>query len=560
MASITRSPPRSAVARTTTLLRVHGPLLVLAAALAFLAWCTLSTLSQPGLQYDEALFVNAALGGHYAGGAFVIDRFHDVPTMVMPYSGALKSWLYAPIFDLFGGSVAAIRLPMLAVLAATICLAFAFARRLLGAWPAALLALLMATDPVFMTMAKADWGPVALAALLRVGALAAWFAWLRTASARYLWLLAAALALGIFNKVDYLSFAVALAAAAVVVHHRRIVQLVRLRPLAVAGPALALGAVLLVEYREIYLPAREIASARFGAGFMDRLTSTWDLASVTMDGTAVYQYMTTLPLGRQTAIATATTVALVLAAALLLWAVGRALLRRAALPAPFAESVRTCTFLLVLLVVNYLVLVATPEAVGPHHAMLLWPLPALLMAGLVGVATRVPRADLRVASTALLVLGVLVLAGTQVRVADAYRASFEEERAWTPVWSTEIYPLARAVQRRAPGVDAIVTTDWGFGNQLLALGDDDVRRRLVDGWGSFSGAPEAADALVESTLRGRRTVVLLHVRGAEAVPGTQAAAESALERLRPARGMRELYRGSALLAYLVDDRPREKGG
>src|SRR6185436_13564341 len=86
-------PRRIAVER----LVAWGPQLVVAAALAFLCWCTLSAIERPGVEYDEVLFVNAALGGHWANGGFVARRLFGVPTMVMPYSGALKSWLYAPI-------------------------------------------------------------------------------------------------------------------------------------------------------------------------------------------------------------------------------------------------------------------------------------------------------------------------------------------------------------------------------------------------------------------------------------------------------------------------------
>jgi hypothetical protein len=59
---------------------------------------------------------------------------------------------------------------------------FWLARRLLGAWFGAALAVLLATEPVYMTVTNADWGPVALASLLRVGALLAYFAWVRTTS------------------------------------------------------------------------------------------------------------------------------------------------------------------------------------------------------------------------------------------------------------------------------------------------------------------------------------------------------------------------------------------
>jgi len=526
---------------------------VLVAALAFLGWCTLAAIERPGVEYDEVLFVNAALGGHYPN--FVSSRLFGVPTMVMPYTGALKSWLYYPIFEVFGVSVTSVRVPAIAMLVATIVLAFVLARRLFGAWPAALLAVVMATDPAFMTMAKADWGPVALSALLRIGALAAYFAWAHTGSARWLWTLAAALVLGVFNKLDYLAFVAALGLAAVIVDHRGIVARVRRAPAAAALPLVALASLLLVEYVEIVRPARAFPVARSDADLLERASDFWYLARTTMDGTAIFPYMTTRPLDHRTAIAAVAASAVAFAVGLVLWRLSR--LRRGidAELVPFAEAAHVSAFVLVLLLAMTAILVATPEAIGPHHAMLLWPLPALLAVSLLGTATRLPAARLRTGAVAVLAVGLVWLAGTQVRVAESYRSGFASDSAWASGWTPEIYAVVDAVRRVAPGVDRVMTADWGFGNQLLAFGGDDVRRRLDDAWGTFAfGTPEAINQLADAALRGRRTVLVLHASGAEQMPGTHAKAEAMLRRLHPAH-LQLLYRGDAELAYVVDDRP-----
>ena len=153
------------------------PYLIAVGALAYLVWATVSTLTTPGLEADEVLFVPAATGKGLSG-----DSLFGIPTTVFPYIGALKGWLYAPWFDLVGVTPKTIRAPMVAVEVVTVVLAFLLARRVFGVWAAALLVLLLATDPAYMNMAKADWGPVALSALLRVGALFCYFAWLRTSS------------------------------------------------------------------------------------------------------------------------------------------------------------------------------------------------------------------------------------------------------------------------------------------------------------------------------------------------------------------------------------------
>src|ERR1039458_2521284 len=67
-------------------------------------------ISRPGLQADETLFVNAAK--LRIPGEFITHQIDGIPIMVFPYIGALKSWIYAPIFSLFGSSPLTIRLPV----------------------------------------------------------------------------------------------------------------------------------------------------------------------------------------------------------------------------------------------------------------------------------------------------------------------------------------------------------------------------------------------------------------------------------------------------------------
>ena len=50
----------------------------------------------PGLYYDEMLFVGLAAGHR------PYLKFCGLPLLSFPYMGALKAWLYTPIFKLFG--------------------------------------------------------------------------------------------------------------------------------------------------------------------------------------------------------------------------------------------------------------------------------------------------------------------------------------------------------------------------------------------------------------------------------------------------------------------------
>jgi hypothetical protein len=73
--------------------------------LAFIKIC------QPGIQYDEILFGNAARG--VIDKSFVWYRIGNFPVLLMPYIGGLKAYLYYLIFKIFGVSAYTIRLPMI---------------------------------------------------------------------------------------------------------------------------------------------------------------------------------------------------------------------------------------------------------------------------------------------------------------------------------------------------------------------------------------------------------------------------------------------------------------
>src|SRR5437764_7405456 len=79
----------------------------LAAALIFISLAAYR-IQLPGLYYDELAFVNAAQGG--ADNTFIHMQLGSVPFLVFPYMGALKAWVYAPVFRFFGVSALTIRL------------------------------------------------------------------------------------------------------------------------------------------------------------------------------------------------------------------------------------------------------------------------------------------------------------------------------------------------------------------------------------------------------------------------------------------------------------------
>jgi hypothetical protein len=521
---------------------------LLAAALVLFGVSTLSGLSRPGLQYDELLFVNAALPSDSPYQGFIHDRFLGIPTLVMPYIGALKSWLYAPIFAVFGVSTETIRIPVILVGAATIAVGFLFLRRLYGPWPAALFAILAGTDPTFAAMVKADWGPIALSAAFRVGALAAYFALIRTGARRYMWLLAGTLFLGLFNKVDFLWFIIGLAVAALAVHRSELLAIVRRDRVAALVPAAAFALALAVMIDAVIVPSSQLPLTGSGGDTFDRLSEVWRLYEETMNGTAVYLTWTQQPLDGGTAVNI-----LLLPALVGVLAVGvLALLRRQ--DRELSRHGKTSIFFLVLFAVVAVEVAATRQATGPHHVMLLWPLPYILLVSLLAAPAHIWAGRARIAASGAVAAAIGWLAMTNLQTGAHYRDAYGSERAWNPIWTPEIYPLARAVRREAPGVDLVVTADWGIGTQVFALGQDPVRRKFDDIFPAFSEAAQGGQSGLAPQFRGRNVLVLLHERRSEVMKGTAAGAAAVVDELRPRGGVRSAYCGRQLRAFVLADR------
>ena len=73
-------------------------------------------IHSPGIYYDEILSVGPPAAGQ------PYFKYLGLPLMIFPYIGALKSWIYTPIFALFGVSAITIRLPVILISCGTLAL------------------------------------------------------------------------------------------------------------------------------------------------------------------------------------------------------------------------------------------------------------------------------------------------------------------------------------------------------------------------------------------------------------------------------------------------------
>jgi hypothetical protein len=504
--------------------------MALAIAALAIAWFLVTAgrdIALPGLDYDELTFVNAATGGEST--MFVTQRLFGIPVMVMDYYGALKSYLYAPIFALFGTTPATIRWPVILLSAVSLGLIYALGRLTFGALGAAMLAVLAAADPVFIWLTKVDYGPIVLMMVLKLGALYAFYRALLARSATPLWIVAVCCALGVFDKLNFIWFVIALGVAAVTLFPRELAATYRRGRLAFVAPVAVLATTMTIAGVAVIAPLFAAAQRAGGAlGLLDRLRWIAGRYARTMDGREVYAFITGATLDRPGVVNYVTAAALVVL--LGLWIV-RARRRASAGLRAFRLTLRErlVAAYVVMFVVIAAQIVVTRRAGGPHHQMMLYPIPFMLIVAaatwLVRWASRassrsVARSRLLVArAVAALAIGSLV--ASEVAVSRAYAAAFTTEDRVAVRWSPRIYDLARYLD--AQRVDRIVFADWGMQNQVYALGTERTRRATRDLWLAFRrpGAPEHEAQLLADDFHGHSVLVVMHPRGEEMVPSAQ---------------------------------------
>jgi 4-amino-4-deoxy-L-arabinose transferase-like glycosyltransferase len=417
---------------------------------------SLHDLRLPGLQYDETDFVNAAT--LRVPGDFLSHSFAGIPLTIFPDTGALKSWIYAPIFSVFGESMGAIRTPVVLVTAAALLLLYPAVRDLVNRPVAVMTTAICCLDGGLFWLTRDDVGPNALQFLFQCAALFALARYGRSERPRWLAVLVVVLLLGTFNKVVFIwvvnATTLGLIARAVV-HRRRL----RTRRPQVANLAAGLTLVYLV-FAWFYTSSGTGVLDAGRPGLIQPWGHFWRGIERALTGTSFYAYALG-PIGERPVVVWVT---------LALFAIGAAsaIVSRPDRSLPVA-ILATGT---VLIAVQILF---TKGADDPWHYLSIVPYVDIVAAyGVWALVTRLPVAVLPRAAvlTAATCAGLLY---SGVLLSHSFRALHREPRL--AVWSPAIYRLSRYVQDHR---GTVVSADWGINNPLFALHPS---RRYLDAAG-----------------------------------------------------------------------------
>jgi len=174
----------------------------------------LARINHPGVQYDEMQFGNIATGGK--DNVFIWYSFHGVPLLMMSYVGALKGYLFYPIFKIFGVSVYSIRVPMIFLVAVSLYYFYSSIKIFFNKKVAILALLFICLDSSFISFTRYDVGPTVIEFVCKAIALYFFTLFLTRKEKKYLFFIYLFLLLGIFNKLSFIWFINGFFAAAII--------------------------------------------------------------------------------------------------------------------------------------------------------------------------------------------------------------------------------------------------------------------------------------------------------------------------------------------------------
>jgi len=469
-------------------------------------------IPQAGIQTDEALFAHGIYDTADLTHSIII--FHNrFPLMLMSYIGALKSWLYMPIFRVWRPSAASTRIPVILAGGLTIWLFSLLLRRLSGDRAAVIGLALLCTDTSFLLTTCFDWGPVVLQHLLAVSGILCIVCFHQQNKLRFLAAGFFLFGLGIWDKALFAWLLGGMGVATLLVLPSQLRKHFNLRNVATVLVAFAMGAFPLIRYNV----RQNLATFRDNAAWnADEIRIKTRVLTTTFSGQALFGYLVRdntdgpprqpgTPIGRLSVRLSELTdhpengflfYAFLVSFALTVWLW-------------FTPVRKPILFFLTAGAIAWLQMLFGKNVGGSvHHTILLWPFPALIIAIAFAEASR----RLGRAGVPLVAAAVLIVAGRDMMVTNEYFARMVRNGPGES-FSEAIYPLSDFLRRvKAP---VIYLDDWGMFDNLrlldkgtlpLRVGNDplskpqldaddrqEVLRRLAEADALFVGHPDGAE-------------------------------------------------------------------
>jgi 4-amino-4-deoxy-L-arabinose transferase-like glycosyltransferase len=477
--------------------RFFALLLILCMASSLYLFFSIYLLHLPGMECDEALFAGAALRN--VSNPYIVWEVpifgKNFPVMLMGYIGALKTYIYYPIFAFFGSNLTAFRLPVVLFGLITVLLTFFTARRMLGTATAVVSALLLALDSNFIYANKLDWGPVSLMLFLQIFSLYCIFRWLAEGRLRFLVLGGFLLGLGLFNKVIFVWYLGALFISLIFFFRIRIKQKIKLREAIIFVAAFLLGCMPLIAYNISKKMETFAGHPALAQNWGARFSHQCHIFRITLDGSSVYNVVNLADPSKDSTHGRIRADNEIINSVANIRIIGNSLM-------PLYSGIAFCAilfllffkrlgqrrevgFFLVLLFFMVLFIFLTPEAINTHHAIAIFPFPHILVGCAIVELCRFFVCSLKREFSGIRRLGLISvciapLLLSEITTDARYLQSFQTYGG-IRYWTDAIYRLAGFAQEHPE--KTFLLMDWGLNYQLLLLS----QARLEHHYGDFLG-------------------------------------------------------------------------
>ena len=525
-------------------LRWVAPLIVLVATIVFGALC-LYHYRLPGLYYDEAFDVVPSmqlLKGEpvqLARGVGIHLFGHSFPVMTGDYWGSVSTYAVLPLFWVLGVGVLPVRLwPILAGMAA-IVLTYLVGKRLYGGWVGVGASALLAIFPSFIFWTRVGIYVISHIVAVTLGVVLSFLRWRETAHRRWLFLATLLVGIGLWTKLLYLWFIIAVPAAYVLLlaadwlveDRRRAASLSNvfvcawkrfrvdvpfagLRDVLAAAAGFLIGAFPVIYYNAVsrgsYLVLRSnLFHTENGVNnfaIWSNVKIEADAVRVLLDGGYFWFYggIYSNPIYPWV---------VGLSAAGVVFMVHRVSWLR--------DYRRATVFFLAFALAIFVLSCFTVSILGATHLLILLPIPQFTIAAFAVFGARWLRArasgEKRLATTAsvIAVVGVLFapLAMRDVWVDARYHQALERTGGYSG-FSSAIYTLADYLQRHQ--IDQPYALDWGFKTNLMILTQGQVQPLEIYG-STYDPGPDFESAL-RAALDTPSPVFIAHTEEGSAYP------------------------------------------
>ncbi len=438
-------------------------------------------ITQIGLNYDELFFVNAALGG--VGDEMLFKRIFNIPFMVLPDQGAIKSYLFFPIFKIWGINILSIRIPPIIFSAVTILIWYKIAKKIVGKnfWAIAFVALL-ASDPAFIMNTKVDLGPIVLQNLLIALTIYFYQQAFEKKSFNYFSLSLFMMIIGLINKINFLWFILSFLYVAALYDFAFISLICKRYYLRFSLVAAGFSIMLILVLIYLILPA----ALHFPIGGMTHVGLEQKIFYVPLLYLNTFNGFNNYNIIFYKELSAPSLVNIIELPCLVLWLLSLAIIKIFKIHNPaYQRYIKPLRFFLLLFVIEFLFLLFTPHTRSPSHAMILWPMAHLLF---IIVLAAISETFLKRNVTLITGLAVLVVVASQCFTDYQFERAFKlDVNSPNDLWTPAIYPLSNYVNKHIDAYDNVMFADRGMSTPVFALAKNNFDRvKMHEFWSLFT--------------------------------------------------------------------------